>query len=177
PHIAKVEKHARLAHSIVDDLMLLARGHVRWAEPVLLTDILTAARSDLSPSGAPDVALWKDDVTPADLRIGAHPGLSTRLLHALYENAIHASAPRVPRITTRARAESERVVVEVGDDGPGIPPQLAARIFDPLVTARPGGTGLGLALARRIAAAHGGTVELLESREGAHFRIELPRTA
>jgi signal transduction histidine kinase len=91
----------------------------------------------------------------------------------LYDNAVQASAPRTPRITTRARADSGRVVIEVSDDGPGVPPEIADRVFEPLVTARPGGTGLGLALARRIATAHGGTIELVQG-PGACFRIELP---
>jgi signal transduction histidine kinase len=49
-------------------------------------------------------------------------------------------------------------------------------VFDPLVTARPGGTGLGLALARRIATAHGGSIQLVDAAGavGATFRLELP---
>jgi hypothetical protein len=67
-------------------------------------------------------------------------------------------------------------VFEVVDDGPGVPAQIAHRVFEPLVTARPGGTGLGLALARRIATAHGGTIRLVEGSPGATFRVELPGT-
>ena len=65
-------------------------------------------------------------------------------------------AARARIVTTSARSGAGRVVIEVADDGPGVPADIAARVFEPLVTARTGGTGLGLALARRIAAAHGG---------------------
>jgi signal transduction histidine kinase len=95
-------------------------------------------------------------------------------LHVLYENAIHASAPRAPRVSTRAQAMGDRVVVDVADDGPGVPEDIAGRVFEPLVTARPGGTGLGLALAQRIATAHGGSIALVPGATGATFRIELP---
>jgi len=173
PHLSKVEKYARIAHGIVDDLMLLARGDALSHETVLLAEVLVAARVDIGAG----TAEWDDRIDPYDLRVEAHPGLLARLLHVLYENAVHASA-KPPRITTLARAEPARFVIEVHDDGPGVPADLAPRIFDALVTARPGGTGLGLALARRITAAHGGTITLagpVASETGARFRIELPR--
>lgn len=171
PHIQKIERNARLAHGIVDDLMALARGEPAHAEPVLFAEIVFAARAEI-PTGA---ASWNDAVTPGDLRVRAHPGLLTRLFHVLYENAIAVCDGRAPTVTTRAWAESGRVVVEVSDDGPGVPKEIADRVFDPLVTGRTGGTGLGLALAKRIAAAHGGTIRLSQtSSAGATFRIELP---
>jgi signal transduction histidine kinase len=170
PHITKIEKNARVAHAIVDDLMALARGETLHSEPVLVAELLVAARSDLD-TGAAD---WHDALEPRDLRVRAHPGLLVRLLHVLYDNAIQVCAPRAPRIATRARAIDGCIVVEVADDGPGVPPSIAARVFEPLVTSRPGGTGLGLALARRIATAHGGSIALVDGAEGATFRLELP---
>lgn len=169
-HIQKIEKNARLAHGIVDDLMALARGEPAHAEPVFFAEIMVAARADM----APGAATWNDEVTPSDLRVRAHPGLLTRLFHVLYENAIGACVGRPPRITTRAWSTDGRVAIEVADDGPGVPEELAARIFDPLVSGRAGGTGLGLALAKRIAAAHGGKIGLVASSSaGATFRLDL----
>ncbi len=173
PHVAKIERNARLAHSIVDDLMSLARGEPAHAEPILLVDVLVAARSEI----APEAANWEDELVPADVRVRAHAGLACRLFHALYENAIHASAPRRPTIVTRAWQEGDVTVIEVADDGPGVPSELAAHIFDPLVTGREQGTGLGLALARRIAAAHAGAIRLVPpspGTRGATFRISFP---
>lgn len=170
PFLSKIEKNARLAHGIVDDLMALARGEPAHAEPVLLVEVLVAAREDLPDPGADLV----DQLAAPDLKVRAHVGLLSRLFHVLYENAIGATAPRRPRVETRARIESGRVIVEVADDGPGVPAEIASTLFEPLVTARAGGTGLGLALARRIAAAHGGSIAHVPTETGATFRIDLP---
>jgi signal transduction histidine kinase len=67
------------------------------------------------------------------------------------------------------------LLLELRDEGPGIPPEIRERLFDPFVTrGKKGGTGLGLAVARRFIEDHGGTVALLESGPGARFRILLP---
>lgn len=170
PFLVKIERGARLAHSIVDDLMSLARGEAAPSETILLAESIVAAREEIPPAGA----TWVDAVSPADLRVRAHLGLMSRLLHTLYENAIFASAPRTPTITTHARIARDTVLIEVADDGPGVLPDIAARIFDPLVTGRSGGSGLGLALARRIVVAHGGSITLVHRPVGACFHIHLP---
>jgi signal transduction histidine kinase len=170
PHILKIESSARVAHAVVDGLMGLARGEVPRLEPTSLAAILAGSRAEL----APDAARWVDALGTPEPSVQAHAGLLTRLFHALYDNAIHASTPRAPTITTRARAGTGRVVIEVSDDGPGVAPEIAPRIFEPLVTSRESGTGLGLALAARIAQAHGGTIELVGTGSGATFRVELP---
>src|SRR4029077_674641 len=85
-------------------------------------------------------------------------------------------------IELRLRAEAGEAVVEVGDDGPGIPAAKRAPIFDrfvrgegPADTAVGPGSGLGLAIVRAVAASHGGTVEVSESAAGgAQFRVRLP---
>ena len=170
-YVTRIEKNARAAHAIVDDLMALARGDALRPESVALAEAMTMARAEF----APGVAHWEDAVDPAGLFVQAHPGLLVRLLHALYENAIQAGAPRTPRIATRARETEGRTIIDVADNGPGVRADIVARAFDVLVTARTGGTGLGLPLARRIAEAHGGSLTLVEGGgEGATFRVELP---
>jgi len=165
-YLLKIERSARLAHGIVDDVMALARGEAdgALAEPAPLSEILATARELL-----PD-ADYDDHVAGITARVQG--GLCARLFHILYDNAIRAAVPARARIVTRATAhEGGSVTVEVSDDGPGVPPELRETLFEPLVTARPGGTGLGLALARRIAAAHEATIALVPGTN-ATFRID-----
>lgn len=169
PFLSRIERNARMAHGIVDDLMALARGEPGTAEAVLLVEVLAAGREELPEPGAELL-----DEVPSQIRVRAHHGLLSRLFHVLYENAVGASAPRRPKVRTRAWLDGDRVLVDVADDGPGVPEAVVDTLFEPLVSARPGGTGLGLALARRVAAAHGGSIRLVPSPEGATFRVELP---
>ena len=116
--LERIERNARLAFSIVDDLMSLARGEPADTTPVLVVELAVAARAEI-PAGA---AAWDDAVSPSDLRVRAHAGLIARVLHALYDNAIQVCAPRAPTIATRGRSEGNRAILEVSDDGPGVPP-------------------------------------------------------
>ena len=168
PHIAKIERNVRLAQGIVDAVLALARGEPLLLEPLALEAAVRDAREELRCETLP---LFED--AGLDAPVLASGLLLPRVFRVLYENAAQAAAPRAARVRTEARTESGRVVVEVGDDGPGIPPRLAGKLFVPLSTARAGGTGLGLALAARIVEAHGGSIALVGGGAGARFRIEL----
>jgi signal transduction histidine kinase len=76
------------------------------------------------------------------------------------------------KVTVRARCESNGLVVEVEDDGPGMDPETLARAVEPFFTTKARGTGLGLPLARRLVAAHGGELALT-STPGAGTRAVL----
>lgn len=171
-YLAKIAKNTAIAQGIVDDLMVLARGEMALSSGTALADLVLAARGHFDSN----LAKWEEQVDPPHLTVCVHPGLMTRLLHVLYENAIAASRPRVPKIRTRAWLQDGALVLEVSDDGPGVPLTIADHVFDPMVSARPGGTGLGLALAMRIARAHGGTLLLAPPQLGlgATFRLVFP---
>jgi signal transduction histidine kinase len=68
-----------------------------------------------------------------------------------------------------------RVVLEVRDSGPGPAPEVAERLFEPFVTGKPEGVGLGLAVARQVAEAHGGAIAWSRASGHTAFRVELPR--
>lgn len=167
--LARIARTAADAQRLIDDMLELVRGERGPREVIDLRVPVSAAREHLEPGAATFV-----DELPDDARFSLHPRLFARVLGTLFDNAIAVGA-RPPTIVTRARLDAAGLVVEVEDDGPGVPDELAPRIFDALVTGRAGGTGLGLALARRITAAHGGSLELLtRAPRGAVFRVVLP---
>ncbi|HEY5261904.1 MAG TPA: ATP-binding protein, partial [Solirubrobacteraceae bacterium] len=94
----------------------------------------------------------------------------------LLDNAIDALGER-GTITITTRADGDCAVVEIADDGPGIPEDLAGRIFDPFFTTKDvgQGTGLGLATARRIVVdRHDGSLALDSQPGRTVFRVRLP---
>ncbi len=106
-----------------------------------------------------------------NLRAYGKPGTLSQVVATLLDNALVHGAGTV---TIRTSRTPNSVVIEVRDEGKGVPPELVPRIFERSVSGKPGGTGLGLALARSIAAADGGNVVLVRPRP-AVFAVFLPR--
>ncbi len=117
------------------------------------------------------------------LRARVHRPLLGQLLDNLLENACKYSAPGTP-INVRAWCEPDVVAVAIEDGGCGIPAEDLPHVFEPFYRAETArrlgqsGVGLGLAVARRIAASHGGTISALsEPGRGSRFVVRLPRDA
>jgi signal transduction histidine kinase len=94
----------------------------------------------------------------------------------LARNAQQALAEAGGLISVNGWPTGEQIVIEVADTGPGIPPSAREHLFEAFSgSTRPGGTGLGLPIAREIMRAHGGDIELAHTGEdGTAFRLTLP---
>jgi signal transduction histidine kinase len=159
----------------------------------IITDLLALARLDSSVTSAKERVDLGELVTCelrrrlAQRRIvtNLQPGVVitgdrlqlSRLLTNLVDNAERHAASTV---TVSVRREGDAAVLEVNDDGPGIPPEHRDVVFDRFIrldTARnkeTKGTGLGLPIARGIAAQHGGTLTIEDSEQGARFVVRIP---
>ncbi len=116
--------------------------------------------------------------TPESLPVRADPSLVHVVMSNLVSNAIEALGPLRPpcrpwvRVTVRASKRGASVLVV--DNGPGIAEQVGNRLFEPFVTGKPSGVGIGLALSRKIARAHEGDLILEPSAAGAAFHFWIP---
>ncbi len=108
---------------------------------------------------------------PAGLAVLADRIRLEQVLVNLLRNAQEAGAGR---IRLEASAAAGEVAIMVADDGPGLPPEMAASLFTPFQTSKPRGLGLGLVISRDICRAMGGDLVLLPASAGACFRITLP---
>jgi signal transduction histidine kinase len=173
----QVVREARHAARLVDDMLLMSRvdqGLELVLEPL---DLVAAARSAADrplPGGAASV-----DVSGDAVWVLADADRVAQVLGNLLANAGRVA----DTVRIDVRADGERAVVDVTDDGPGVPPADRERIFERLVRLdqgrdrHAGGVGLGLAVARGIAEAHGGSLTCEPSDVGARFRLVLPATS
>ncbi|MBX3191898.1 MAG: PAS domain S-box protein [Labilithrix sp.] len=165
--------------AIVRDLQTFARPETAPGASADLGAVIAAVERLLAHAVGPRIELVLE-VSETPHVVGSPSRLEQALAH-LIGHAVQSfdSRPaldRAPRVTVRSqRLESGRVGIEVSDNGPGIPPEMVDRVFDPFFTALGVGAGLGLAISHRMIVQLGGELSV-ESRvgEGTTFRITLP---
>jgi signal transduction histidine kinase len=140
---------------------------------VLVDDLARFVREDLAGRNVQLRVEHAAGVPPAM----CDEGQIRQALLNLIRNASEAVASKgAGQVWVRTSSTQDRVIVAVADDGPGIAPELRERLFDPFVSTKDGGTGLGLALTHQIVKDHGGAIQVTSSPgQGATFAIELPR--
>ncbi len=165
---------------ILHELRLFVKPHELALEPIAPAAFL---RSLLVPF-AGDQVVQKVRVqlaVPPELpEIRGDRTLLAQAVRNLVQNALQAM-PGGGSLTVRAGvfgatgASPSHLLVSVSDTGPGIPPEIREKVFTPFFTTRPEGTGLGLPLVQKVAAAHGGSLELDTGPErGTTFTLLLP---
>lgn len=166
----------RASRKVQDMLRELAdvtqgRGHVR--EVCRLRDVVQAGYDPLAASAESNGVEVKIDVA-ADVELPLDRSPMERVFQNLIMNAIEAM-PGGGTVSVQAESRLGEVLLSVDDTGPGIPKSIASELFQPFVTTgKPNGVGLGLALARKTVAMHGGELWEAGGGSGAHFRMRLP---
>ncbi|CAN5417516.1 hypothetical protein BH10PSE7_BH10PSE7_32800 [soil metagenome] len=172
---AAAERCAR----IVKSFLAMARQKAPHREPLNLNEIVTGSLEMLAYGLRSAGIVLTRDLAPDLPSVDADRDLFSQVVANLTINAQQALSerdhPRTIKVSTFARDDT--VVLIVADNGPGIPPQVAARVFEPYFTTKPAGvgTGIGLSICRDVVEAHGGTLALGISTEGgAAFTVTLP---
>ncbi|QCB93121.1 ATP-binding protein [Cellulomonas shaoxiangyii] len=147
---------------VVDDLLTRSRrAQGGTTEAVHLLEVVHQQEEEWAPTFAAAGRRLVVDVDPA-LQVLATPGALAQVLATLIENSLKHGAGTTT-VRSRPGGPARTVVVEVGDEGAGVPDDIAPRIFEREVTSG-AGTGLGLSLARDLANADGGRLELAQRR-------------
>jgi two-component system OmpR family sensor kinase len=181
--LSRVESEAQRMSLLVDDLLLLARldaGRPLEQEDVDLSRLIIEVTNDARVAGPEH--RWSLDLPDEPLVVRGDEQRLHQVVGNLLSNArLHTPAGTsvVVRLTADQDAD-HHVLLSVSDDGPGIPPELQANVFERFVRADDsrsrvkGSTGLGLAIAHAVVKAHGGSLTLISDRSGTEFRISLP---
>jgi PAS domain S-box-containing protein len=176
--LANVKAQAERAATIVRNLLTFVRRSPVTREMIDVNELVrrTIALRVYELRGAGiDVEERYDDDLP---KLMVNRGEIQQVLVNLILNAEQAIrvAGRRGRLVMQTGRQASVVTIELQDDGPGVPPALVRRIFEPFFSTKGvgEGTGLGLSIALGIAHAHGGSLMLIPSTSGAHFRLTLP---
>jgi signal transduction histidine kinase len=169
-----VQGEVRRLNAIVEDFLSLARPLALKPEPIAVPALLDEALL-LVDGEARAAGITIESEVPGELPpLEADRDRIKQVLLNLVLNALQAM-PAGGKLTLGARASGGAVTLSVTDSGSGIPPEVLPRLFEPYVTTKAKGLGLGLAIARRIVEAHGGRIEAENRPEGgSRFRVTLP---
>jgi signal transduction histidine kinase len=171
---ADIVREADRLEGWVRDLMLQTRGEQVVPEMVALLPLLRESLQSLAPLAERRGVRLELDAQDAPRILGT-PGALAQAIENILGNAVEAS-PDGGAVTVGVRpAEAGRLVeIRIADSGPGLPPGLSRAGPTRFFSTKPRGTGLGIALARRIIGGHGGSIALTSSSRGTIATIRLP---
>ena len=163
---------------VVNDLLTLDRPHPLRLEAVALSEPLGRAVDFVLPRAAEKSVALARTFPDDEPRVRCEDELIYRVAVNLLVNALEAVAEEGHIEVSILEASDGMGGFTVRDDGRGIPPELRERIFQPFVTARAGGIGLGLTFVKRVIHDHRGRISVESTpNRGARFRVELPIAA
>jgi two-component system, LuxR family, sensor kinase FixL len=178
-----IHEEGRRIADIVRDLLQFARDDRQRAQPTSIADAVDRTMRLVGENWKRHGIVVCVDVPPDLPAVQARPQQLQQVLLNLLINAkdaVAAGAREDRRVWLTAVPHGNGVAITVRDNGPGVAPQVAGRIFQPFVTTKRGrgGTGLGLSVSKSIVETYGGTIELVDAaRPGAEFRVWLPLAA
>jgi two-component system, NtrC family, sensor histidine kinase HydH len=170
-HVGRIGDQVHLANGIITKLLDMIRERPVLKERLSIVPLLDESMAAVR---APEGVLVQVQAPPALPEVEGDPVQLRQVFVNLIENAVMACSPAGQvQIVVFEHAGGLRIAVE--DSGPGVDPAIRNRLFEPLVTTKQQGIGLGLALVKRIVVRHGGTISYAASAKGgAAFIVHLP---
>ncbi len=168
---------SRLNHleKLIEDMLLFARGGQFELEPVSLQKLLNDLQQQVAPHAEQAGFTFSIRSPILDCPIPANAAALLSALQNLVDNAIQAIGKGGELRLETDKINDRMVRISLIDNGPGIPDQVRERLFEPFVTSRANGTGLGLAVVQAVIRSHQGSIQLREtSSAGTRFEITLP---
>src|SRR5512143_385847 len=153
-HLDRIGEQLKVASGIIDGLLDLIRDRPLSRSPVPLAEVVAGAAGAVA--FPPEVRFSAEGLEGLP-SVAGDPVQLRQVLRNLLENAVQAVSPR-GEVRVVASAGEGGVEVAVEDSGPGVDAATVRRLFEPLITTKPQGVGLGLALVKRIVERHGGRV-------------------
>ena len=172
-HVRRIQGEIEYLQRIVEEFLTFARDQRVLREPLEAESVVEAAGRLATADAAAREITVTAQADRATLR--GDQALLISAVGNLLKNAVQAS-PAGAEVRVRGTLKDGRYRIEVQDAGGGVPAELREKIFEPFYTTREKGTGLGLALARKIAAAHRGQLTLSSEPGRTVFALELPTT-
>jgi len=170
-HVDRIAEQLGVANGIITNLLDMIRNRPLVKDLITLGEVLAGAAASVKRPA--EVTMTLDGVEALPQVEGDAVQLR-QVFTNLLENAVYAASP-AGEVAVRGRVADGAVEVDVEDSGPGVDPATQRRLFEPLITTKEKGIGLGLALVKRIAERHGGSVSYSDRAEGgARFTVRLP---
>ncbi len=168
-HIGRIGEQLHVANDIISALLDMIRDRPLTREKIILDDTLQSVLGSVQLP--PKVTVDGVDALPP---IDGDKVQIRQVFMNLVENAVHAAGP-VGEIRIHGHVDGGNVEIAVEDSGPGVDVETRRRLFEPLITTKAKGIGLGLALVRRIVTRHGGDIAYApRDGAGARFVVRLP---
>lgn len=169
-HLDRIGDQLGVANGIITNLLDMIRNRPLAKERVQLAQVVAGATDAVR---RPDGMRFRAEGL-AGLEVEGDPGQLRQVFVNLLSNAVEAASP-AGEVSVAASREDGGITVTVEDSGPGVDPAVARRLFEPLITTKERGIGLGLALVKRIVERHGGSVAYeAPAGGGARFLVRLP---
>ncbi|MHB1560235.1 MAG: sensor histidine kinase, partial [Isosphaeraceae bacterium] len=176
--IVRLQKAQHELARVYDEVRHYATAIRLERHPIEVAEVWRAAWADLEPERSGRAALLLEQLEAGHTRCRVDAFRMKQVFRNLLDNAL-AACPDPVDIAIRCDGDAldgqPALRISVKDNGPGVAPAQAPRLFEAFYTTRTRGTGLGLAICRRIVEAHGGRIDLGDSGRGAEFVIVLPR--